>query len=599
MFKINPILAIDVYKIGHILLNAEGTTKVYCNLTPRNYKYFRELIPKGFFDEKAVVYGLTATIRETYELFQENFFNLNKTEIEVFLQQFKTTITPFVQPQIIDEVVGHMKNLYDLGYLPLVFKILPEGTKVGANIPMMTWCNTHDSFYWLPNYLETWLSSQTWKLSTCATLAKCYRNIMEKYATITGTPFGFVDFQGHSFADRGMSGYMDAARTNSAHSTSFLGTDSIGSVPWINYYYNKKGETPLVGASVLATEHSIACNNIANESKKLVSEGSTLVGEELRKESEIQYISSILKKFPTGILSYVADTYTFWGVVTEFMPRLKQEIMARQKDSNGFCKLVLRPDSGCPEDIICGTLKNVKDYTEYGFEGAKAEAKEDVEDKIGRETPHGECGPYEVTTVFKYDGKYYELEVTIDWNRHDKQFYFIDGSSIKSCKEITLTPEQKGAVECLDEIFGHTLTDKGYKQLDEHIGIIYGDSISPHRAYEILDRLEKKGYASGNVVLGIGSFTYQFLTRDTMGFAIKATYAVVNGEGVQLYKEPKTDPGKNSAKGMMRVEKDKNGEYYLIDKLDNDEGGCLQTIFKDGKFMNECSFEDIRNNLKK
>lgn len=46
------------------------------------------------------------------------------------------------------------------------------------------------------------------------------------------------------------------------------------------------------------------------------------------------------------------------------------------------------------------------------------------------------------------------------------------------------------------------------------MGLIYGDSITLARADEIMRRL-KLVSASSNVVFGVGSFTYQYNTRDT------------------------------------------------------------------------------------
>ena len=91
------------------------------------------------------------------------------------------------------------------------------------------------------------------------------------------------------------------------------------------------------------------------------------------------------------------------------------------------------------------------------------------------------------------------------------------------------TAAREGLIGCLWKIFGGTVNAKGFRELDPHIGAIYGDSITEQRAQEICQRLEAKGFASTNVVLGIGSFTYQYVTRDTFGFAIKATWARVNG----------------------------------------------------------------------
>ncbi len=115
-------------------------------------------------------------------------------------------------------------------------------------------------------------------------------------------------------------------------------------------------------------------------------------------------------------------------------------------------------------------------------------------------------------------------------------------------------------------MFGGTINSKGYKELDSHIGLIYGDSITIERAKDIFERLEKKGFASSNVVFGVGSFTYQMVSRDTLGMAVKATYAVVDGEGKELFKDPITDNGtKKSARGLLRVEKD-GDNYVLHDK---------------------------------
>lgn len=162
------------------------------------------------------------------------------------------------------------------------------------------------------------------------------------------------------------------------------------------------------------------------------------------------------------------------------------------------------------------------------------------------------------------------------------------------------TPERKGAIECLFEIFGGTTTAEGYKTLDPHIGLIYGDSITLTRARAILNRLEAKGFASSNVVLGIGSYTYQYNTRDTFGFAIKATSGIVNGERRDIFKNPKTDTGeKKSAKGLLRVEKI-DGRYVLFDNQteDQENSGELKTVFLDGILETETNFDEIRSLLK-
>lgn len=162
--------------------------------------------------------------------------------------------------------------------------------------------------------------------------------------------------------------------------------------------------------------------------------------------------------------------------------------------------------------------------------------------------------------------------------------------------------ERKGAVEALWDIFGGTTTEKGYKLLDSHIGLIYGDAITISRAEQIVSRLKAKGFASINVVFGIGSYTYQYNTRDTFGFALKSTLCVINEQEKQIYKDPKTDNGvKKSLKGRVAVVNVAN-KLMAIDGLSltqivpNDE---LVEVYRNGKLLVNASFGEIRARLAK
>lgn len=161
------------------------------------------------------------------------------------------------------------------------------------------------------------------------------------------------------------------------------------------------------------------------------------------------------------------------------------------------------------------------------------------------------------------------------------------------------SPAHKGAVECLWDIFGGTVTDKGYKQLHERVGLIYGDSITLKRAQAILEGMTAKGFASTNMVFGIGSFTYQYNTRDSFGFAMKATWGQVNGEGRALFKDPITDNGtKKSAKGLLRIEATDNG-YQLFDEqtAGQEQQGALEVVFENGTLIKDISLDDVRARL--
>ena len=108
-----------------------------------------------------------------------------------------------------------------------------------------------------------------------------------------------------------------------------------------------------------------------------------------------------------------------------------------------------------------------------------------------------------------------------------------------------------------------------------------------------------KGFASTNVVLGIGSFTYQYVTRDTYGFAIKATWAKVNGEARELYKDPATDSGvKKSARGLLVIVNN-NGVIEMRDGLNEQQrraerNDLLVPVWDEGKFLQRQTLDQIR-----
>ena len=194
------------------------------------------------------------------------------------------------------------------------------------------------------------------------------------------------------------------------------------------------------------------------------------------------------------------------------------------------------------------------------------------------------------------------------------------------CGAETITPNteykdetKKGVVELLWDIFGGTINSKGYKVLDTHIGCIYGDAITLERANEICKRLETKGFASSNIVFGIGSYTYNMNSRDTFGFALKSTYAIKDGKEIFLFKNPITDNGeKKSQKGMVSVFRDEmfdeimyKDEYYQKDKdialskasinlpypNDSEHYEMLLPLFVNGKLLRETSLNEIRGKL--
>lgn len=160
---------------------------------------------------------------------------------------------------------------------------------------------------------------------------------------------------------------------------------------------------------------------------------------------------------------------------------------------------------------------------------------------------------------------------------------------------------RKGVIQLLWDVFGGTYTGKGsYRQLDSHVGAIYGDSITPERCRAICEGLAANGFASTNMVYGIGSYTYQYVTRDTFGFAMKATWAKINGKDYNLFKSPVTDSGeKFSARGRLAVMGNSSGGLTLIECASLTDEACslLRPVWHNGLLLESESFDDIRKRL--
>lgn len=476
-----PILYKDFYKTDHRRQYPEGTELVYSNLTARTSR-----IPSI---DKVVVFGIQYFIKDyLIRRFNDGFFSQSKEEV---LKKYKRRMDTSLGVDSIS--IEHLGVLHDLGYLPIEIKALPEGTLCPLRVPVLTIKNTKPEFFWLTNFLETILCNVVWHPITSATIAHNYRKLLDKFAAETSDMPEFVPWQGHDFSMRGHASFESSIVSGGAHLLSFTGTDTIPAIDWLENFYGANPLEEIVGGSVPATEHSVMC----------------LGGFETELET---YKRLITKVYPKGIVSIVSDTWDYWKVLTETLPSLKDEIMSRDG------KLVIRPDSGDPVKIVCGSPAD-----------------------------------------------HYE-------------------------------PCQKGTIEVLWDTFGGTINSKGYKQLDPHIGVIYGDSITLDRCRTICEQLKAKGFASTNMVYGIGSYTYQYVTRDTFGFAMKATYGVINGKPVEIFKDPKTDNGvKKSARGLLRV----NADFTLSEQVSEAEEkeGLLETVFLNGKLVKDQSLSEIRIRL--
>lgn len=562
-----PILC-DAYKFCHPGLFPKGYTKGQGNFTPRNTKYFEG---SSMYDGKIVVAGILQGLNAINHAWNM-FFEASWDEVE-------SVIRPLIEATIPNADLTIYSDLHKLGYLPVQIHAVEEGRVVKAGVPIVLVTNTHDDFAWLASYMEDHFSNEWWPSCTVATTAREYRIVAEKYAALTADDNGYVTYQCHDFSLRGLFGMWAGYKTGPSFLSAFTGTDNI---PGCLAAMHEYGATKADFGSIMATEHSLTTLNI-----QMIAaiRGCSLF------EAEVAFLNDYLDNI--GPISYVMDSYDYFGMLEYGLPLVKDKIMAREGGP-----FVVRPDSGTPIDIICGTANIFEiGYGAETEEHAKGWIRDYVSEKVQEETAHGEPGPCEVSGMARWQGHVYRYTVAIEWNRHDKQFYYMDGTNVTQFEQTALTVEEIGTVQHLWNLFGGTVNSKGFKVLDPHIRMIYGDSITIQRFEAILQRLMEMGFSAENIVVGVGSYSIQHITRDSLGFAMKLTYGEVNGLKVDVYKEPKTDSGKNSAKGWLSVEFDEAGEYIPVEGKPVGYNGVLSCVYNDSQVLSKATLVSLRTNL--
>ena len=464
----NPLLCTDVYKMGHMEQYPPGTTKVYSYLQARTDKKV----------SATVFYGLQYYLKMLEQ-------PITKEMADEFLE-YREMMLGFPAPQ---DIVDKMDALVKLGYFPLKIRAVREGSVIPVSNVLFTMENTVPGFHWLVGFVES-LLLKVWNTCTVASYSRELQRMCKKYSDETCDNGEHLPFQVHDFGYRGCSSEETAALSGSAHLIHFFGTDTVPAVKLVKETYGCEGP---IGLSVPATEHSVMCAYL--------------------EANEFQAFERILDLYPTGIVSIVSDTYNLWRVLTDFAPRLKKRILAREG------KVVFRPDSGDPPKIING----------------------DITAKIG-------------------------------------------------------SPEWDGCIRLLDRVFGSEVNKKGFKVINPKVGLIYGEGMYNERLNGIFGTMRDLGYASCNLVTGIGGLLLQRHNRDDQGFALKATFAEVDGEERELEKDPVTDRRKKSHKGLLALMKDGEGNYYTKDRCtpEEEQASLLEDVFLDGKIVRLVTFNQIR-----
>ena len=592
MNNYNPLLLIDFYKATHHEQYPKGLTKMVSYYTPRmsrldDVDHLTFFGLQGFIDEYLI------------DGFNNNFFN---RDIEEVVAEYNRILTYTMGPGTYED--QKIRDLHELGYLPLEIRAVPEGSRTKVGVPQIEISNTHPNFVWLVNTIETLLSCSMWHTQVAAEVGYRYRKVInqwvEKTCGANVSPWKMIG----DFSMRGQHSAESAIKASAAWLLSHHNTATVPAIMWMEKHYDCDVTKEPVGFGAISTEHSVMCSNFAVDG------------------DEITHIKRLLTEiYPNNNFSMVSDSYDYENLVTNLLPQCKKEIMAHDGT------LLVRGDSGNPVEILAG--KPINWLTPYDSEEAeKLFSDKDFTDDWMYDFCRDNNIEEETVLYFNFNDKFYAVSVYPDWGCErgavtDSKYYYVESYTFE-WEEIQPSLELLGTVWALDQIVGHTVNEKGYKVLDPHLKAIYGDSILPDYANEIYKRLAAQSYAANNVVMGAGSMsmmalvcaddegTLQFAgkwngtnagpyTRDTFGIAVKATYAEDQyGNGINIFKRPKALAWKKSQKGCCIVAMD--GESYtdehgFNETLNPDVENLLKVVFVNGQVVKRQSLAEIRERL--
>jgi nicotinamide phosphoribosyltransferase len=153
-------------------------------------------------------------------------------------------------------------------------------------------------------------------------------------------------------------------------------------------------------------------------------------------------------------------------------------------------------------------------------------------------------------------------------------------------------------LQILERKIGTPKNLKGYKVLPKYYRLIQGDGNKNEDSIaEVLHTLLSHGYSASNIAFGMGGGLLQAdLDRDTQKFAMKLSWAEVDGQGVDVYKEPITDAGKKSKRGRLDLVF-RNGQYQTVQGKQGDS--LLVPVFENGVLLKDWTLAEVRANAER
>lgn len=343
MNNISFMLMADTYKNTNPDAMPEGLIKLTSYITPRK-SMFKNI-------DKVVFFGLQGFIQEfLIDLVNETFFKRDKEEV---LAEYKSYLDTQIGEQSYD--LSRIAALHDLGYLPIKMKALPEGSLVNMGVPCIELTNTHPDFAWVVQWIECIAQSELFGTCNWATMAHEYRKLAndfyEKTTDGANPAMAMADF-----GFRGL-GVDNGIRASSSWLLSFDKTSTIPAMQYIDKMYNAECAKNHIGMGAVSMEHATVCSNLAIC------------------ETEENLLRRLLTTvYKDTSFSYVSDSFDYWSLVNDTLPKLKKEIM----EHNG--KFLVRPDSG---DIVEISVKTVQKLYEIFGGTTNSKGYKELNPKVG------------------------------------------------------------------------------------------------------------------------------------------------------------------------------------------------------------------------
>jgi len=555
--NVNTLLMTDFYKCCHMNMYDPKVKSMTSYLVPRSSR-----LPEI---NEVMFFGLTNFIKKyLIDDFNNSFFKQPWEVIEKQYYEMMGKSLRYTDKQI-KKTADKVKELHNLGFLPIEINAVAEGTLVPMGIPCVEIRSTNKNFPWVAQAIESLLSCSIWHPMVSATVGYQYLKVARNYSYCLSKDFDVKNIM-CDFSMRGQESMESAIASSMGWLTSWKNSSTVPAREAIKYAYPETKEDFEV-YGLTSTEHSVMTTDFAVNGNE--------------RETYRKLLTEI---YPDVSFAAVCDSYDFWNILTNVLPTLKDEI----NQHKGF--IGVRHDSADPVTALCGIpeirIPNEL-FQKYAAQlgGPEGEMTLEVveEDKIALEELISEALgdiDYEtplVAEALSNNNKEViitiEAETTKSYRCMLKAYrdYENDICDFQVNVEGEPTWEDKGMVQTIYEIFGGSLNDKGYKVCNPHIKAVYGDSITIQRAEKIFNILTYKGFSIENVSLGVGSFSFEALedqfgnllpfTRDTFSIAIKCTYAQIEDEngnlkGIPVFKDPKGFSGKKSNKGLCYVYRD-------------------------------------------